>query len=216
MLTIFHHPKTKNFCMASFLTRKKTLATSQASFFFFARKLAKQKVVAIGWWKSSASIQRQATHLGKISGCRNFCGGCNYKFSRHQWNWDLMCMCTARKDFRQGYQDRTARIRLPGHGWHARTARRRQPGQDRKDRTARTGQAIPDRQNRIGRTGQAKQDRQNRTGRTRLSGQDSRTAKAGQDCQDRTPGQLGQNKKERTAKTIQAEQDRQDRTARPE
>jgi hypothetical protein len=33
MLAISHHPKTKTFCMASFLARKKTLATSQVSFF---------------------------------------------------------------------------------------------------------------------------------------------------------------------------------------
>ncbi len=47
MLTIFHHPRTNVFCMEGFLVRKeKMLATSQASFFFFARKLARQKVFA--------------------------------------------------------------------------------------------------------------------------------------------------------------------------
>jgi hypothetical protein len=28
--------------------------------------------------KSSASGRRQATHIGKISGCCKICGGCNY------------------------------------------------------------------------------------------------------------------------------------------
>jgi hypothetical protein len=46
MLIIFHHPKAKTFCLAS-LRKKKTFATSQA-FFFFARKLTKQKVFASG------------------------------------------------------------------------------------------------------------------------------------------------------------------------
>jgi hypothetical protein len=40
----FQHPKTKNFSLASFLTRKKMLHTSQAIFsFFLARILRKMK-----------------------------------------------------------------------------------------------------------------------------------------------------------------------------
>ncbi len=40
MLTIFHHPKAKTFCLASFLTRKKImLATSQAYFFSLQESL---------------------------------------------------------------------------------------------------------------------------------------------------------------------------------
>jgi hypothetical protein len=31
--------------------------------------------------KSSASAQRQAAHKGKISGCCNFYGRCNYRYS---------------------------------------------------------------------------------------------------------------------------------------
>ncbi len=50
MLTIFHHPKTKIFCLASFLVRKKHLLPLKR-FFFFARKLAKQNVFALIWWK---------------------------------------------------------------------------------------------------------------------------------------------------------------------
>jgi hypothetical protein len=50
MLTIFHHSKAKTFCLASFLERKKNEACHLASVFFFvsARKLAKQKVFALG------------------------------------------------------------------------------------------------------------------------------------------------------------------------
>jgi hypothetical protein len=48
LLTVFHHPKAKTFCLANFLTRKKTIATLQASFLFFARKLAKQNIFALG------------------------------------------------------------------------------------------------------------------------------------------------------------------------
>jgi hypothetical protein len=51
MLTIFHHPKAKTFCLASFLalTKKKTPERWQASFFLLARKLAKQNVFALEW-----------------------------------------------------------------------------------------------------------------------------------------------------------------------
>jgi hypothetical protein len=45
MLMSFHHSKAKNFCLPSFLARKKMkLTTSQAFFFVSARKLAKQNV----------------------------------------------------------------------------------------------------------------------------------------------------------------------------
>jgi hypothetical protein len=40
--------------------------------------------------KSSASAQRQAAYKGKISGFCNFYGRCNYRYSIHQWSWDLM------------------------------------------------------------------------------------------------------------------------------
>jgi hypothetical protein len=52
MLTIFHHPKAKTFCLVSFLAltkKKQILARWQASFFFLARKLANQKVFALEW-----------------------------------------------------------------------------------------------------------------------------------------------------------------------
>ncbi len=74
----------------AFLREKKTLATSQASLFFFSRKLAKHIIFAFVWWKISVLAQRQSMHTEKNSGCCNFCGGCNYKFSTHEW--DLMCM----------------------------------------------------------------------------------------------------------------------------
>jgi hypothetical protein len=49
MLTIFHHSKAKTFCLASFLARKKWGLPSHKRFFFVsARKLAKQKVFALG------------------------------------------------------------------------------------------------------------------------------------------------------------------------
>jgi hypothetical protein len=48
MLTIFHHPKAKKFSLAIFARNKKLLASSQPSFYFFSRKLAKQKVFALG------------------------------------------------------------------------------------------------------------------------------------------------------------------------
>jgi hypothetical protein len=48
------------------------------------------KSFALGRWKSLASAQRQATHT-EIIGGYNFYGRCNYKYSTHQWNWDLMC-----------------------------------------------------------------------------------------------------------------------------
>jgi hypothetical protein len=49
MLTIFHHSKAKFFCLASFLARKKNEACHLANVFFVsARKLAKQKVFALG------------------------------------------------------------------------------------------------------------------------------------------------------------------------
>jgi hypothetical protein len=50
MLTIFHHPKTKTFCLASFLalTKKRCLRDGKPHF-FLARKLAKQNVFALRW-----------------------------------------------------------------------------------------------------------------------------------------------------------------------
>ncbi len=49
----------KLFVWVTFLREKKTLATLQASFLFFARKLPKQKVFALGWWKI---ISTMASH----------------------------------------------------------------------------------------------------------------------------------------------------------
>jgi hypothetical protein len=50
MLTIFHHPKAKPFCLASFLALKKKDAYEMASLIFFlARKLAKQNIFALEW-----------------------------------------------------------------------------------------------------------------------------------------------------------------------
>jgi hypothetical protein len=72
MLTIFHHPKTKTFCMASSLVQKKMLATLQVSFFFSVTKLDKQKLL-LSDDENSASAQRHATHRGKISGRYNLC-----------------------------------------------------------------------------------------------------------------------------------------------
>ncbi len=40
MLTIFHHPKAKTFCMASFLARKKRRLPSRKSLFFLCRVLS--------------------------------------------------------------------------------------------------------------------------------------------------------------------------------
>jgi hypothetical protein len=71
--TIFYYPETKNFFFAKLSYEEKNDTCS---------KLVKQKVctyLRMGE-KLSASAYGQATHTGKISGCCNFCGGCNYNF----------------------------------------------------------------------------------------------------------------------------------------
>jgi hypothetical protein len=78
MLTIFHHPRAKTFCLVSYLAKKKTLARWPASFFFSQVSSANKTFLPEDDEKSSASAQKQATHTGKISGRCNFCGGCNY------------------------------------------------------------------------------------------------------------------------------------------
>jgi hypothetical protein len=47
MLTIFHHPKAKTFCLASFLALKKNACEVASLIFFLARKLGKQKFFAL-------------------------------------------------------------------------------------------------------------------------------------------------------------------------
>ncbi len=83
----------KRFVLRAFLQEKMRLAILQASFFFVsARKLAKQNVFALGWWKI-VSISIKASHIHrKISGCCNFYGGSNCRYSAPQWIWDLKCM----------------------------------------------------------------------------------------------------------------------------
>jgi hypothetical protein len=49
MLTIFHHPGTKTFCLASFLERKKDACCEGKHNLFLARKLAEQKFFVLGW-----------------------------------------------------------------------------------------------------------------------------------------------------------------------
>jgi hypothetical protein len=68
MLMIFHHPKANTVCLVSFFARKKNICHFASIFFFLARKLTKQKGFLSDNEKSSASVQRQATHTGKISG----------------------------------------------------------------------------------------------------------------------------------------------------
>jgi hypothetical protein len=62
MLTIFHHPKAKTFCLASFLalTKKKTLERWQASFFFPCKKARQTKSFCLRMVKN-----RQHQHKGK-------------------------------------------------------------------------------------------------------------------------------------------------------
>jgi hypothetical protein len=50
LLTIFHYPKAKKFCLASFLalTKKRRMQDGKP-LFFLARKLAKKKVFALEW-----------------------------------------------------------------------------------------------------------------------------------------------------------------------
>ncbi len=81
MLMIFNHPKSKTFCLASILASKKRRLPPRKRFFFFARKLAKPRVFVLGWWKLSASAQRQATFAEKISGYCHFYGRFNYIYS---------------------------------------------------------------------------------------------------------------------------------------
>jgi hypothetical protein len=50
MLTIFHHPKAKTFCLATFLAKKKR-AIWQA--FFSCKKIAKQKEFCLTMMKNS-------------------------------------------------------------------------------------------------------------------------------------------------------------------
>ncbi len=62
MLTIFHHSKSKTFCLASFLALTKKNACEVVSFIFFlARKLGKQKFFALEWWKL-INISTKASH----------------------------------------------------------------------------------------------------------------------------------------------------------
>ncbi len=82
MLMSFHHSKAKNFCLPSFLARKKMrLATSQA-FFFSARKLAKQNVFAFGWWKI-VSISIKASHIHRK----------NLRMLQLLWSMQLQIQC---------------------------------------------------------------------------------------------------------------------------
>ncbi len=71
MLTIFHRPKKKNYCMASFL----------AASFFYCKKAHQKKFLPQDDEKLSPSAQRQVTHTEKIIGYCNFYGKCNYKNS---------------------------------------------------------------------------------------------------------------------------------------
>jgi hypothetical protein len=69
MGAIFHHTKTKTFCMASILVRKKDAGKLASILFFFARKLAKKKSFCLRMMKN------------RQHGRCNFCEGCSYKFS---------------------------------------------------------------------------------------------------------------------------------------
>jgi hypothetical protein len=86
MLTIFHHPKAKTFCLASFLalTKKRHLRDGKPHFFFLQESSPNKKFLPLNGEKSlillieivaAASAQRQATHTRKISGRCNFCEG---------------------------------------------------------------------------------------------------------------------------------------------
>ncbi len=69
---------------------KEAFNHSKRLFLVFARKLAKQNVFVLGWWKiNSISTKVSHTHR-KISGGCKFHGRCNYKYSTHQGNWDLI------------------------------------------------------------------------------------------------------------------------------
>ena len=75
----------KLFVWRAFLReKKKTLATSQGVFFlFFARKLAKQKVFALGWWKI-VSISIKASHIHRK----------NLRMLQLLWRMQLQIQCT--------------------------------------------------------------------------------------------------------------------------
>jgi hypothetical protein len=83
MLTIFHHPKAKIFCLASL--RKKRRLPPRKLFFSLQESSPNKKNLLQDNKKSSASAQWQTKHIGIISGRCNFCGGCNYRYSTHQW-----------------------------------------------------------------------------------------------------------------------------------
>jgi hypothetical protein len=61
-LTIFHHPKAKTFCLASFLalTKRKKLTRWQASFLFSCKKALQTKSFCLRMVKN-----RQHQHKGK-------------------------------------------------------------------------------------------------------------------------------------------------------
>ncbi len=88
ILTIFHHPKAKSLFDKLSCKKKRRLLPRKHHFLFFARKLANKMFFALGDERSSASAQRQTTQTGKISGCCNFYGRCNYRYSKHYWSWD--------------------------------------------------------------------------------------------------------------------------------
>jgi hypothetical protein len=61
-LMIFHHPKTKTFCMESFLVIKKTLATLPASFSYLCKKARQTKFFYLRMMKNHQHLHKGKPH----------------------------------------------------------------------------------------------------------------------------------------------------------
>ncbi len=95
ILTFFIILRQNLFVWLSYFQEKKILQRCKHIFFFFARKLAKQKDFALGWWETvSISTKASPTHR-KISG--------HYKFVKdedastnlaHTSDIETSCVCT--------------------------------------------------------------------------------------------------------------------------
>ncbi len=101
MLTIFYCPMTKNFRLTSFHAkkRKRCLLWWQVSFFSCKKARQNKMFLSQDGEKWSAPAQGQTTHIGKISGRCNFCGGSTYNIKRSQLMWRaLYCEYRDRMD----------------------------------------------------------------------------------------------------------------------
>jgi hypothetical protein len=80
MLMIFHHPKAKTFCLASFLAKKKQDACDVARVFFYCNKVRHATSFCSRMMKNPQHPHKGKPHTqGIFQQCCNFCGGCNDK-----------------------------------------------------------------------------------------------------------------------------------------